>query len=162
MADRQASQSGDDFSSQDDHDDQEMQALQKAFDDMDFYASPCNQQWETELPEAITAMALSPKRKLLAVATVEPEIMLLDTATGEIKYTLAGHKGGTNGIVFVSGSVLASCGEDGSLRIWSIPKQACVTHIPITGLDADASRFASPRGGRCWRLPRESRWWGAS
>lgn len=97
----------------------------------------CVDIWELELPEAVTALALTPKGKLAAAATLDDAIVVVDTETGEEKSRLSGHVGGTNALAFLSGSVLASAGEDGTVRLWNIGHSECVGEWKIDGVDAD-------------------------
>lgn len=109
--------------------------------DLDSQVPLALRQWEVELPEAVLHMALSPRGKLVAVATAEDEILVVDVDSGEIKFRLAGHRGGTNAVAFLSGATLASCGEDGRARIWNIPRGSCLVELLIEGVDADRSPF---------------------
>lgn len=113
----------------------------------DLHFPLCSKSWEVELPECITSMSLSPKGTLLIATTVDDEILILDTATGETKFTLAGHKGGTNKAAFVTGVIVASCGEDGRLKIWNVAHQTCVAEVVIDGVDADRSPYGHSVNG---------------
>lgn len=108
-------------------------------EDLDMELPHCVEVWEIELEEAITSVSLTPKGKLAAAATIEDAITILDTETGKIKCTLPGHAGGTNAVEFLSGTVLASCGEDGKVKLWNIAKETCITEFKIDGVDADGN-----------------------
>ncbi|GAB4820630.1 hypothetical protein N2152v2_007676 [Parachlorella kessleri] len=99
----------------------------------------CTLRWEVELPESTIALALSPKEQLVAVGTVEDEICLLDVATGEVKFRLAGHDGGTNAVAFLSGNTLVSAGEDGKTRVWNVGRQSCIHELAIDAVEPDTS-----------------------
>jgi WD40 repeat protein len=99
----------------------------------------CVDIWEIELEDAITSLTLTPKGKLAAAATIEEAITILDTDTGKIRFALSGHAGGTNAVEFLSGTVLASCGEDGKVKLWNIAKQTLIKEFTIDGVDADGS-----------------------
>jgi WD40 repeat protein len=73
------------------------------------------------LTGAATAMALSPDKKLLAVATAEGPIQVFDLASGQIAKTLAGHAGAVTGLRFqANGARLVSGGADKTLRVWDV------------------------------------------
>jgi len=107
------------------------------FEDTDVSVPECEIIWDKELSESITSVSLTPRNKLIAIATADDEIHVLDTATGEVRFTLPGHKGGTNCVEFLSGSVLVSCGEDGKARIWNCARHVCVAELSVEPLDAD-------------------------
>lgn len=56
---------------------------------------------QVELPEAVLALALSPKEKIIAAATVEDEIACLEVSAGEARWKLSGHDGGVNALAFL-------------------------------------------------------------
>ncbi|PRW55973.1 WD40 subgroup [Chlorella sorokiniana] len=102
-----------------------------------------NELWNVELDEAPVALALSPKQQLLAVATVDDSIQLLDVASGKVAHTLTGHSGGTNRLAFLSGNSLVSVGEDGTARLWNVARAACLHEMPV---DAEGADRAGQRG----------------
>lgn len=108
-------------------------------EDIDLELPHCVDVWEIELEEAITSLSLTPKGKLAAAATIEDAITILDTETGKIKFTLSGHAGGTNDVEFLSGTVLVSCGEDGTVKLWNIAKETLIKEFKIDGVDADGN-----------------------
>lgn len=69
------------------------------------------------LEEAISAMAVSPGDLTLAVGTLDDEICVVDTGKGEIAYKLDGHAGGVNSLSYLTEKLLASAGEDGTVRL---------------------------------------------
>lgn len=109
------------------------------------------QEWATELSEACVSLSLSPKGKILAVATVDDDIAVLDVGTGEVKWRLAGHAGGTNRVAFLGGNTLLSCGEDGKVKVWNVGRQALLQELDVAGEGAD--RCAGGCGRWWWR------WW---
>ena len=108
-------------------------------ENIDMELPHCVDIWEIELEEAITSLSLTPKGKIAAAATIEDAITILDTETGKVKFTLPGHSGGTNVVEFLSGTVLASCGEDGKVKLWNIAKETLIKEYTIDGVDADGS-----------------------
>ncbi|HWB10664.1 MAG TPA: c-type cytochrome domain-containing protein [Pirellulales bacterium] len=82
------------------------------------------------LTGAATALALSPDKKILAVATAEGPIQVFDLASGQAVKTLAGHAGPVTGLRFQSnGARLASGGADKTLRVWDVASGQPVARI---------------------------------
>ena len=68
---------------------------------------------------AITALALDQKRGILATASIDETVQLLDPATGEVLQTLFGHEGPVLAVdLSADGELVASGGVDGSVRVW--------------------------------------------
>ncbi|KAL4457845.1 hypothetical protein ABPG75_012710 [Micractinium tetrahymenae] len=115
-------------------------------DDMPDFADPqhglprLSQLWSAEMEEAAVCLALSPKGQLLAVGTVDDAIAVLDVGSGAVAHTLAGHRGGTNGLAFLSGNSLVSVGEDGAARVWNVARAACLHELPVDAEGADRTR----------------------
>jgi WD40 repeat protein len=79
--------------------------------------------WETlpswEMPEVITALAVSMDGSLAAVGLIDGTIRLMDMETGGEIHSLEGHAGWVTALEFSpDGSVLASGGADGVVIIW--------------------------------------------
>src|SRR5205823_2213463 len=73
-------------------------------------------------PNAVNQVAFSPDGKTLASAGDGPEaaVQLWDLNTGH-ETTWQGHAGHVHGLVFSpSAPVLASCAEDGTVRLWDL------------------------------------------
>ncbi|HWR66459.1 MAG TPA: WD40 repeat domain-containing protein [Bellilinea sp.] len=74
-----------------------------------------------ELPDFITALAVSQDGSLAAVGLADGSIQLLDSATGQVLQDLTGHIGAVTALKFSpDGSVLASGGADGVVMIWGV------------------------------------------
>ena len=85
--------------------------------------------WVAQLDDYVIDLAWSPAGRVLASASAAGPITLFD-ASGARLHTLPGHADGTNAVAFApvvvpeSGdgkpdrSILASCGQDGSVRFW--------------------------------------------
>lgn len=120
----------------------EHRSLEMADDsNLELSVPECEQRWEIELSESINALSITPKGKLLAAGTMDNEIAVIDAGSGQLKFCLSGHKGGTNCVAFLNGAILISCGEDGTAKVWNIAHQKCVVELTIDGLDADKSPF---------------------
>ncbi|MGH7137315.1 MAG: c-type cytochrome domain-containing protein, partial [Pirellulales bacterium] len=82
------------------------------------------------LTGAATAVALSPDKKLLAVATADGPIQVFDLAAGTVAKTLAGHAGPVGSLRFqANGARLASGGADKTLRVWDVASGQIVVKI---------------------------------
>ena len=62
---------------------------------------------------------------------------VLDVASGRVAHSLAGHRGGTNGVQFLSGNSLVSVGEDGKARLWNVARASCVHELAVDAEGAD-------------------------
>ncbi|HEX7375629.1 MAG TPA: c-type cytochrome domain-containing protein, partial [Pirellulales bacterium] len=79
---------------------------------------------------APAAIALSPDKKLLAVATAAGPIQIFDLAAGTVAKTLEGHAGAVNGVRFqANGARLVSGGADKTLRVWDVANGQPVAKI---------------------------------
>lgn len=85
-------------------------------------------------PPVITAISVSPKGNVIAAAGDDHAIRIVDLATGKTTATLIGHLDWVQSVEFSpSGLELASCGNDGTLRVWSLgstPKMISVKSVP--------------------------------
>jgi len=71
----------------------------------------------------IYATGLSPSTKLVAFAMNEQnDIMIYDTNTKTLKYTLKGQKSTLNSIIFATEDKLYSSSDDSSVMIWQLNK----------------------------------------
>ncbi len=76
------------------------------------------------------AVALSPDKKLLAVATAAGPIQLFDLAAGTVAKTFEGHAGAVNSLRFqFNGARLASGGADKTLRVWDVANGQAVAKL---------------------------------
>ncbi len=83
---------------------------------------PFTKRWQTKLEGQVAGLAWSPARSLLAAASIDGPIHVLDVATGQVKYALAGHRNATASIAWRPGDegTLASAGQDGKVRLWKL------------------------------------------
>lgn len=100
------------------------------------YGKPLEQQWKVNAGEYVTAMEWSPKGDLLAVATADGTILLLDAKTGATTLELPGHPLGTLSLSWSrTGKYLASGGQDKWARLYD---------------SATADELARLEGGSAW------------
>lgn len=77
--------------------------------------------WETALDDHVLALDWSARHGLIAAASVAGPVHLLDAATGQLRYTLAGHGFGATAVEWSAAhDHLASAGQDGSIRLWDV------------------------------------------
>lgn len=115
-------------------------------------------------PRKVTAAALSPDNKILAVGTSEHTLKLYDRGTKEVIRELNGHSASIRVLVFSpSGQYLVSVDQDGSLILWEVASGKRLADLadhsgPIAGLlyqlDGDLVAWGE---GTTWELsPSES------
>jgi WD40 repeat protein len=77
---------------------------------------------DIQLPDMASAIAFSPDASMIA-ASVGSNILVYDTATGNLLVTLSGHSGSARLMAFSpDGFSLASTGEDNQLILWQVVK----------------------------------------
>ena len=95
-----------------------------------------------------TSLALSPDGKLIAVAEfVSGSIRVFDLSSEKLIFTLAGHSGSVNALIFTpDGTALISGGSDQLIRFWRMTDGACFRTIPGNNKFI-ASLAITPDGG---------------
>ncbi len=85
-------------------------------------------------PPVVTAISVSPKGDVIAAAGDDHAIRIVDLATGKTTATLIGHLDWVQSVEFSPNALeLASCGNDGTLRVWSLgstPKMISSKSVP--------------------------------
>ena len=85
-------------------------------------------------PPVVTAISVSLKGDVIAAAGDDHAIRIVDLATGKTTATLIGHLDWVQSVEFSpNGLQLASCGNDGTLRVWSLgsePKLISTKSVP--------------------------------
>ncbi len=77
--------------------------------------------WPYAIDDHVIAVSWSRRSDKVAVAAVSGPITLLNGETGKLLHTLKGHGLGTTSIDFhPTGELLASGGQDGSVRLWNV------------------------------------------
>jgi WD40 repeat protein len=78
-----------------------------------------NKHWAAQLDDYVIDLAWSADGALLAAVSAAGPVSLLAAADGAVRHVLPGHEGGSNAAAWQPGSqVLATGGQDGSVRIW--------------------------------------------
>ena len=73
------------------------------------------------LAAAPVATAVSPDRKILAIADADGKISLIDLATRKLLVTSVGHQGAVHSLAFqANGTKLVSGGADKTVRVWDV------------------------------------------
>ncbi len=106
--------------------------------------------------EPISEVAFSPNGQLLAVATVNGPIYLFPLGSGEFLFpleTFQGHEGMVQDLDFdTDGHMLASVGDDGTVRLWQIRSTWHEGIINDIAFSPDGSMYASVGSDRTIRL----------
>lgn len=75
--------------------------------------------WAAQLDDYVIGLAWSPDGSLLAAASAAGPISILGARDGAASSELPGHEGGSNAVAWQPGTaVLASGGQDGSVKVW--------------------------------------------
>ena len=75
--------------------------------------------WQAPLPRGAYSLAFAPDGRTLAVSFLQPDVRLLDAATGKLTLTLTGPAKGVWPVAFsADGKTLAAGGVDGSIKLW--------------------------------------------
>ncbi len=69
---------------------------------------------------AIRCVAFSPDGKLCATGGEDNDIMLWDTASGELRYHIAGHRNSVTSLSFTPDVDLVSASKDDTIRVWKL------------------------------------------
>jgi WD40 repeat protein len=77
--------------------------------------------WRGEVPDHAIDLVWSADGRYLAVAAVSGPVVVFDGGTGRVVHELKGHGFGTTAAAFhPTESVLATCGQDGKVRLWDV------------------------------------------
>lgn len=80
-----------------------------------------SRRWRADMGDHVIAMAWSPTGKHLACASVSGPVTIFDTNTGQPTVQLKGHDLGTTAVAWRhDGELLASAGQDGKARVWTM------------------------------------------
>jgi WD40 repeat protein len=86
--------------------------------------------WTLRASEAsITAFALSADSKKMFSAGADESVRIWDTATGEERCRLRGYNGWIEDVLPVFGDFVVSCGREGRVCLWALPKEADATDL---------------------------------
>jgi WD40 repeat protein/formylglycine-generating enzyme required for sulfatase activity/serine/threonine protein kinase len=120
----------------------------------------------------VTAVAFSPNRPFIAIATKEHELFLWDPHTGVVVRSFAGHIAVVDVVFSNDGALLATASEDGTARVWDVKTGDEIVAFPHPGdvvgvaFTSDGARLATASGdavARVWMLdPRPWLEWGCA
>lgn len=74
----------------------------------------------------INDIRFSPDASLLAAASSDRSVSIIDTKTMEPIHTLTGHTGSVTGVTWVSDSRLLTSSNDKTVKEWTIPDASCI------------------------------------
>jgi WD40 repeat protein len=80
-------------------------------------------------PNGFSCVIAHPTQPLVFACSADSNggIYVFDSSSGHQLHSLAGHGGGVSGIAIdPSGMLLASCGVDGDVRVWSVDSRSCL------------------------------------
>ncbi len=76
--------------------------------------------WEGAIDGHVVSLAWSAPLGLIAAASADGPIALIDAKTGQLRFNLLGHGFGTSCVTWLAdGQHLASAGQDGKVRLWN-------------------------------------------
>ena len=100
--------------------------------------------WEFSYPQGalVQGVAFTRDGRTAAVGTAQGVILLLEVATGRERGRLSGHSGNAYAVTAApDGRTLASCGHDGSVRLWDLTAPRAAGVAP--GATLSAARLES-------------------
>ena len=96
---------------------------------------------------AVRAVAFSPEGTRLATALADGQVVIWDLETRKEVAHVAAHAGGAHAVAWTHGGLLASCGEDGAVKIWD-GKTAALVRACDAGHGQPARAVAFSPDGR--------------
>lgn len=102
---------------------------------------------EGTLPRVLLSVSFCDEGRCLAVGGAGPVVHLFSPADGSPVGELAGHAGWVRTVTVpdAAGSTLASCSEDGTVRVWDLAARACTATLDV-GAKAACGAFCD--GGK--------------
>lgn len=107
-------------------------------------------QWQAHIEDHVIALAWSPPAgRWLAAAAVSGPIFLIDTRRGEILRCFRGHHPGTMALAWhPNGSILASAGQDGQVRLWDVISGEQIVELAGGAVWVEQVAWLPARNGR--------------
>ena len=89
--------------------------------------------------EGVTSVSVSPSGTLVAAGTANGDVHLLHAGSGKSVARCVGHRDVVSGLAFAADSpILATAGDDGSVRIWDSATGECRRELSADGTRLDA------------------------
>ncbi len=85
---------------------------------------------EGRMPRVFT-VAFCVNEEYLAAGGADRAVQLFSVENGEHIASLSGHKGWLTSVVAFGPTRLASCSEDGTIRIWDLEQRECLTELVV-------------------------------
>jgi WD40 repeat protein len=88
---------------------------------------------EEGIPRVLVAVAFCDGGRCVAVGGADPTVHLFSSVHGSPEGGLTGHEGWIRSLVPLAGEagVLASCGEDGRVKVWDVRRRACTATLEV-------------------------------
>jgi WD40 repeat protein len=108
--------------------------------------------WSTnDLAAEALSVAFAPDGASLAVGSADGRVVVLDSKTGRVARTLAGHEGGATSVTFAPDGKTLICGEGhGGARVWDARTGTLARMCRVDGSRAEA--YSEARRGHSDRL----------
>lgn len=121
--------------------------------------------WRSALDDYVSALDWSPDGKRVSAASVSGPLLVFD-GDGTVMRRSAGHGFGTTGLSWNPAGVLATCGQDGKVRLWDVKRDeekeldagAAWMEKVVFSPDGRYLAGAAGRGVRLWRPDGELVW----
>ncbi|MDA1013097.1 MAG: hypothetical protein O3A00_01440 [Planctomycetota bacterium] len=114
---------------------------------------------EITAPGVVTAVAASPSQSLLALASDDNIIRLINRKTGQVALTIPGHSATVSELEFLPDGRLASASADKTIRFWNLDDGSLVGRIDTASEVNDISVLPDGSGIVSGHADKFSRYW---